>query len=180
MELYLTKKYHQVFLIKNTRYNYLSETYQSYAYPKEFPSLIFFVQEDQDAVKGYSDTYPKVFWESSYAGILKARIKDLYPNLDMESFKILQIVERGEYDNPISMTYNELAVSQLACSIIVNIPSKWETLNQSHELNKMDIIKKYLKFIHLPVLVEIRYFDKEIHANPKVFFIMEDGRIIGS
>jgi hypothetical protein len=180
MELYLTKKYHRVFLIKNTRYNYLSETYQSYAYPKEFPSLIFFVGQEQDAVEGYSDTYPKVFWESSYAGKLKAIIKNLYPNLDVESFKTLQIVERGEYVNPNSITYNELGISQLACSITINIPSKWETLSQSHEYKKMDVIKKYLKFIHLPVLVEIRYFDKEIHANPKVFFIMEDGRIIGS
>lgn len=180
MELYLDNKYHTAFLIKKTGYNYLSEAYQSYVYPKSNPSLLFMVQQDPIAKTGYSDTYPKVFWESDSARHLKAKIKNLFPHLDAPTLKALQLVERGEFYSPGLLTYNDLSLSRLACSITINIPLKWESLNNTVELKKMELLKQYLISIHFPVLIEVRYYEKEIRVNEKVFFITEDGQIIES
>jgi hypothetical protein len=172
MESYLNHKYHTKFFIKETHYNYLSETYQSYAFPKTNPSLLFFIQQDQDSPMRYSDTYPKVFWESNQSVNTKAMIKHLFPNLEQSTFKAMQIVERG--DN-IPTNY-DISTSQLACSITINIPSNWQNLNQIKEHKKMNELSRYLKTVHFPVLIEIRYYDKENIV--KVFFITEDGKII--
>jgi hypothetical protein len=178
MESFLNHKYHTKFLIKETHYNYLSETYQSYAYPISNPSLLFFVQEDQDSPMKYSDTYPKVFWESNQSVNMKAMIKHLFPNLEQSTFKAMQIVERGEYYSSNIPTYKNISASELACSVTINIPSNWEKLNQINEHKKVNELSRYLKTIHFPVLIEIRYYDNE--KIVKVFYITEDGRIINS
>ncbi|WP_440446368.1 YfjL-like protein [Neobacillus bataviensis] len=60
MEKYLEKKYHHDFAIKKTRYNFLSETYQAYAYPRKQSQLLFLVEQSPNSKEGYSDTYYKV------------------------------------------------------------------------------------------------------------------------
>jgi hypothetical protein len=173
MQSYLSSKYHHHFIIKDSSYNYLSETYQSYAYPKDNTDLLFLVQQDPDSQKGYSDMYPKVYWESNLAHNLKASIKKLFPKLDESSFKAMQLVERGDSVTPVAPSYKEIQASQLACSISINLHSKWATLNHTLEIKKINKLNDYLQSIHFPVLIEVRYLDK-------VFFITEDGRIIDS
>jgi hypothetical protein len=178
MQKYLEKKYQNDFVIKSTSYNYLSETYQSYAYPQQHSELLFMVEQDQEAKEGYSDTYPKVVWGTNLANNIKAKIKKLFPNIDESTFKAERIVEKGEYFGPHIPTYKEINVSQLACSITVNINTKWEQLDPMRNEVKLNQLQQYLKSIHFPVLVEIRYFEKEMNKNDKVYFLTEDGRIV--
>lgn len=60
MEKYLTGKYETEFVLKEIDYNFLSESYQGFAYPKENPNLVFIIEEDGNTSGGYSDNYPKV------------------------------------------------------------------------------------------------------------------------
>src|SRR5690348_16481563 len=73
MQAYLSKKYHASFIIKSTDYNYLDESYQAYAYPTEHTDVLFMVQEDGDTKAGYSDTYPKVIWDTVYSSTIKEK-----------------------------------------------------------------------------------------------------------
>jgi hypothetical protein len=56
--------------------------------------------------------------------------------------------------------------------------ANWEKMNMKSEKQKMYELSSYLKKQHFPILVEIRYFEKEMHQNEKVFFISEVGKII--
>ncbi|WP_442417890.1 YfjL-like protein [Neobacillus ginsengisoli] len=178
IQSYLTKKYRTDFVIMKTKYNHLSETYQSYAFPKENPDLLFSVEQDQDAYAGYSDTYPKVLWESDGSSKMKAKIKQIFPNLDVPTFKALRIVERGEFYGPNIPTYEEVHASQLGCSLTINMKANWEKMNMKVEKQKIHDLSSYLKEEHFPILVEIRYFEKEMHLNEKVYFLTEDGKIV--
>ncbi|MGG3470607.1 hypothetical protein ABES02_24370 [Neobacillus pocheonensis] len=60
MENYLEEKYQAEFAIKKTSYNFLSERYQSYAYPKKDSQLLFMVEQDPDTKEGYTDTFYKL------------------------------------------------------------------------------------------------------------------------
>jgi hypothetical protein len=178
MQKFLEKKYNKDFAIKSTSNNPLSETYQSYAYPKQRSDLLFMVEEDPTIKAGYSDTYPKVIWGTDLSNNIKAKVKNLYPNLEKSTFKAEQIVEKGEYVGPHVPTYEEMNVSQLACSITVNIKANWEQLDRKKNAEKLNQLRDYFKTIHFPVLIEIRFFKKEMHNNEKVYFITEDGRIV--
>ncbi|MDQ1003146.1 hypothetical protein QFZ28_003546 [Neobacillus niacini] len=63
MDNYISEKYQTDFVLTKISYNFLSETYQGYAYPKEHPNLLFIIEQDRDTPLGYSDNYPKVMWE---------------------------------------------------------------------------------------------------------------------
>lgn len=178
IQSYLIKKYHTEFIISRTSYNHFSETYQSYAYPRENPDLLFSVEQDQDVKAGYSDTYPKAIWESDLSSKMKAKIKAIFPNLDVPTFKMLRIVERGEFYGPNVPTYEEVHASQLACSLTINIKANWENMNMDNEKEKIHQLSIYLKAQHFPVLVEVRYFEKAIHQNEKVYFLTEEGKIV--
>ncbi len=178
MEKFLEDKYHTNFVIKSIDYNFLSETYQAYAYPKKSPQLLFFVEQDPDSKTGYSDTYPKVYWDSEQSGSLKARIKELFPTLDESTFKALRIVERGEFFGPHIPTYAEINASQLSCSIAVNIHKNWAMVNQDHEKENMIKLRSYLQSIHFPAIIEIRYVETESNPDEKVFYITEEGNIV--
>ncbi|MDQ6597467.1 hypothetical protein E2K98_06540 [Bacillus salipaludis] len=178
MTTYLTKKYHNAFIIKNIDYNFLSETYQAYSYPKGHPELVFTVEEDEDASAGYSDTFPKVFWESELSSNLKKTIKGLFPHLDKTTFTAERIVDRGEYFGPHIPTYQKIYTSQLACSITIYMKTKWEKVKQATELEKVKRLSHHLKSIHFPVLIQVTYYEKARNENDKVFFITEDGRIV--
>ena len=178
MQKYLEKKYQKDFVIKSTSYNFLSETYQAYAYPRDHSELLFMVEQDQDALKGYSDTYPKVFWGTGFSSNIKAEVKKLFPNLDEATFTAERIVERGEFFGPHIPTYQEIHVSQLSCSITINIKTNWQQLDQTQNQEKLKQLRKYFHEIHFPVLIEINYYENEIHDNEKVYFITEDGRIV--
>ncbi|OIK10526.1 hypothetical protein BIV60_20740 [Bacillus sp. MUM 116] len=178
MDSYLSKKYHTDFIMKKIDYNFLSETYQVYSYPKGHPELVFMVEQDADASAGYSDTFPKVFWESELSNHLKKTIKGLFPRLDDTTFTAKQIDERGEYFGPHIPTYKEIHESQLACSITIFIKSKWEKVKQAAEIEKMKRLSHFLESVHFPVLVQITYYEKERNQNDKVFFITEEGRIV--
>jgi hypothetical protein len=178
IQSYVTKKYNKDFVIKKTTFNHLTETYQSYAYPKENPDLLFSVEQDRDAIAGYSDTYPKVMWDSDLSSKMKAKIKAIFPNLNGPTFKVMRIVERGEFFGPHIPTYEEVHASQLGCSLTINMKANWEKMNMKSEKQKMYELSSYLKKQHFPILVEIRYFEKEMHQNEKVFFISEVGKII--
>jgi hypothetical protein len=65
MQNYITEKYQTEFVLTKISYNFLSETYQGYAYPKEQSNLLFIIEEDVDLPKGYSDNYPKVMLKNS-------------------------------------------------------------------------------------------------------------------
>lgn len=177
MERYLNQKYHTAFIIKNIDYNFLSETYQAYSYPKGHPELVFTVEEDVDAAAGYSDTFPKVFWESELSNNLKKTIKGLFPRLDKTTFTADRIVDRGEYFGSHIPTYQNIYTSQLACSITIFMKTKWEKVKQVAELEKMKRLSQHLKSIHFPVLIQVTY-EKERNEKDKVFFITEDGRVV--
>jgi hypothetical protein len=174
MKSYLNDKYDQEFVIENTSYNHLSETYQAFAYPKDQPDLLFIVQQDHDSDERYSDTYPKVYWGSGLAAKIKQQIKRLYPDLDEKTFNLLQISEREENYSLNVPTYHMLHISQASCSITINLRASSKRLNSLYEQQRINRLKKYLRAIHLPVLVEIRY-----NGNDRVIFLTEEGRIIG-
>lgn len=178
MQTYLEEKYQTDFVIQKTSYNYLSESYQAYAYQRDHSNLLFMVEQDPDSKIGYSDTYPKVIWESDLSSAIKAKIKRLFPALDEPTLKAVRIVERGEYLGPHIPTYEEVNASQLSCSVTININTNWDQLNQKREKDKMVELSNYLKRHHFPVLIEVRYFEVEMHVNEKVFFITENGRIV--
>lgn len=178
MDTYLTQKYHTAFIMKNIDYNFLSKTYQAYSYPKGHPELVFTVEEDIDAVSGYSDSFPKVFWESELSNNLKKTIKGLFPRLDKTTFTAERIVDRGESIGPSIPTYQEIHSSQLACSITIFMKAKWEKVKQAAELEKMKRLSHYLKSVHFPVLIQFTYYEKKRNEKDKVFFITEDGRIV--
>ncbi|WP_066309043.1 hypothetical protein [Bacillus sp. FJAT-29814] len=181
MQQFLENKYQMEFVFKKMSYNYLSETYQAYAYPKGHSDVEFMVQEDMDSKAGYSDTYPKAFWESELSRELKEKIKDLFPNLDESNFQALQIVERGEYFGKGIPTYQQVPASHLDTSISIKIIGNWERMDQQMEIDKIKELGQYLKTIHFPVLIEVWYIEDNIHninENTKAFFITENGAII--
>lgn len=180
MQSYLTKKYQDDFSIEKTKYNPLSETYQAYAYPNNHAHLLFLVQVDHDSKSGYSDTYPKVVWGTDLSVEMKRKMKDLFPDLDESSFKAMQILERGESYSPNIPTISPLHASPRSCFITINVKAKWNQQDPIREHKKLAELNEYLQSIHFPVLVEVRYFEREISQHSKVFFITEDGKIIDS
>ena len=178
MRSYLSKKYQTEFIIKTTDYNYLSESYQAYAYPMRHAEELFMVQEDRNAPGGYSDTFPKVCWDTIYSSNLKAKINSLFPSLNKKALNASQIVERGEFFGPNIPTYEEIHASPLSCSITINIRKNWVKMNRNFEIDRIKQLSLYLQTIHLPVLIEIRYYQKQIHINEKVYYLTEDGKII--
>lgn len=178
MQSYVMEKYQTEFVLTKISYNFLSETYQGYAYPKENSNLLFMIEQDMDAPDGYSDNYPKVIWESELATNLKAKIKDLFPNLDEGMFKALQIKDKEEFFGPNIPTYEELNVSLLSTSIPIDIKANWAQINQSNEVQKMQELSQFLQEASFPVLMEVRYYENEMNEKAKVFFITEKGGII--
>lgn len=65
MKNYIQDKYHTEFVLTKLNYNFLSETYQGYAHPKQNSNLLFIIEEDMDSPSGYSDNYPKVMMKSN-------------------------------------------------------------------------------------------------------------------
>ncbi len=178
MQSYITEKYQTGFVLTKVSYNFLSETYQGFAYPKEHSNLLFIIEEDIDSPAGYSDNYPKVMWDSELATNLKAEIKELFPNLDEEMFKALQIKDKAEYFGPNIPSYNETNISILSTSIPIDIKENWKQVNQKNEIQKMKKLSQFLQQVNFPVLMEIRYYQDETNEQAKVFFITEKGEII--
>jgi hypothetical protein len=178
MANYITEKYQTEFVIKKVSYNFLSETYQGYAFPKDHPNLIFMVEQDTDAPRGYSDNYPKVMWDSELAANLKGQIKGLFPNLDEGMFKALQIKDKGEIYGPNIPSYQEKNISMMSTSIPIDIKFNWIQMNPIKEKEKMRKLIRILREASFPVLIEIRYYETEMNENAKVFFITEEGEII--
>ena len=175
---YITEKYQTDFVLRKISYNFLSETYQGYAYPKENSNLLFIVEQDMDSPEGYLDNYPKVMWDTELARNLKGQIKELFPDLDEEMFKAQQIKDKGEIFGPHIPTYEELNISTLTSSIPIDIKTNWALLNQQNEVQKMKKLSLFLKEARFPVLIEVRYYENEMNENAKVFFITEEGEII--
>lgn len=178
MKSYISEKYQTDFVLTKISYNFLSETYQGYAYPKEHPNLLFIIEQDMDASLGYSDNYPKVMWDSELAANLKAQIKELFPDLNEGMFKALQIKDKGEFFGPNIPTYQEAKVSILSTSIPIDIKANWTQVNQKSEILKMKKLSKFLQDADFPVLMEVRYYENEMNEQAKVFFVKEKGEII--
>jgi hypothetical protein len=178
MQNYITEKYQSEFVLTKMSYNFLSETYQGYAYPKDHSELLFIIEQDVDAQRGYSDNYPKVMWDSELASNLKAQIKRLFPDLDEGMFKALQIKDKGEIFGPNIPIYEEINVSILSTSIPIDIKTNWSQMNQRKELQKMKKLSQFLQEARFPVLMEVRYYENELDEQAKVFFIKEEGDII--
>ncbi|MGJ7922611.1 hypothetical protein [Neobacillus sp. LXY-4] len=179
MEVYLENKYQLSFQINNPKYNFLSETYQAYASPKDEPELKFFVEQDIDSQSGYSDTYPTEFWKSNLSNKMKAKIKDIFPELDESSLSLQRIVERGEYYGTHIPTYKEAQVSHLASSLTINIRMNWDQVDQSVSRKKIEELAVYLQSVPLPVLVEVWYYETDIDPDiTKAIFITDNGRIV--
>jgi hypothetical protein len=177
MQSYITEKYHNEFVVTKMNYNFLSESYQGYAYPKEYPNLLFIIEQDKDAPLGYSDNYPKVMWDSELAANLKAQIKKLFPNLNEGRFKALQIKDKGEFLGPNIPTYQEANVSIVSTSIPIDIKANWTQVNQQNEILKMKKLSQFLQEEDFPVLMEVRYYENEMNEQAKVFFITDKGKI---
>jgi hypothetical protein len=175
---YLSMKYNSEFVFFKIDYNYLSETYQGYATPKNYSDLLFIIEEDQNSPLGYSDNYPKVIWNSELSSDVRAKIKELFPNLNQSTFEALPIKDKEMYFGPHIPTYEEFNVSILATSIPIDINKNWNQVNQEQELKKMQELSRFLANIHFPVLVEVRYYEIEMNEKAKVFFITEDGDIL--
>lgn len=178
IQSYITEKYHTEFVLTKISYNFLSETYQGYAYPIEHSNLLFIIEQDMDSPRGYSDNYPKVMWDSELATNIKAQIKELFPDLDEGMFKALQIKDKGEIFGPNIPTYEEINVSILSTSIPIDIKTNWTQLNQKNEIQKMRKLSQFLHEAGFPVLIEVRYYENEMSEQAKVFFITEKGDII--
>jgi hypothetical protein len=178
MQSYITEKYQNEFVVTKTSYNFLSETYQGYAHPKEHPNLLFIIEQDLDAPLGYSDNYPKVMWDNELAANLKTQIKELFPNLNEGMFKALQIKDKGEFFGPNIPTYQEANISILSTSIPIDIKANWKQVNQKSEIMKMKKLSQFLQKVDFPVLMEVRYYENEMNEQAKVFFITEKGEII--
>jgi hypothetical protein len=178
MLTYIKEKYQTEFVLTKINYNFLSETYQGYAYPRDHSNLLFIIEQDADSPHGYSDNYPKVMWDSELASTLKAQIKELFPDLDDGMFKALQIKDIGEIFGHNIPTYEEINVSILSTSIPIVIKTNWSKINQKNELQKMKKLSQFLQESRFPVLIEVRYFENEMDEQDKVFFITEDGDII--
>lgn len=178
MQNYITEKYQAEFVLTKINYNFLSETYQGYAYPKNHSNLLFIIEQDVDSPRGYSDNYPKVMWDSELATDLKAQIKELFPDLDEGMFKALQIKDKGEIFGSKIPTYEEINVSILSTSIPIDIKTNWSKINQNNELKKMKKLSQFLKEARFPVLIEVRYYENELNEQAKVVFITEEGNII--
>lgn len=181
MQSYLDNKYQTEFVIKRTTYNYLSETYQAYAYPKGHSDVEFMVQEDMESKAGYADSYPEAIWESELSNEIKAKIRELFPKLNEDAFQAMRIVDRGESYGRGIPTYEHVPASHLDTSISIKIIGSWEQMDQSHEIEKMKELILYLKSIHFPVLVEVWYIEDHIYninEDTKAFFISEYGNII--
>jgi hypothetical protein len=178
MQNYLTEKYQTEFVLTKINYNFLSETYQGYAYPKDHSNLLFIIEQDLDSPRGYSDNYPKVMWDSELASNLKVQIKELFPDLDEDMFKALQIKDKGEIFGSNIPTYEEINVSILSTSIPIDIKTNWSKMNQNNELQKMKKLSQYLQEATFPVVIEVRYYENELNEQAKVFFITEEGDII--
>jgi hypothetical protein len=178
MQSYITEKYQSEFVLTKMSYNFLSESYQGYAYPKGHSDLLFIIEQDVEAPHGYSDNYPKVMWDSELAKDLKIQIKGLFPNLDEGMFKALQIKDKGQIFGPYIPTYEEINVSILSTSIPIDIKTSWSQINQRNELMKIKKLSQLLQEARFPVLMEIRYYENELNEQAKVFFIKEEGDII--
>jgi hypothetical protein len=178
MLTYIKEKYQTEFVLTKINYNFLSETYQGYAYPRDHSNLLFIIEQDADSPHGYSDNYPKVMWDSELASTLKAQSKELFPDLDDGMFKALQIKDIGEIFGHNIPTYEEINVSILSTSIPIVIKTNWSKINQKNELQKMKKLSQFLQESRFPVLIEVRYFENEMDEQDKVFFITEDGDII--
>ncbi|MEH6996547.1 hypothetical protein V7075_28225 [Neobacillus drentensis] len=178
MQNYITEKYQNEFVLSKINYNFLSETYQGYAYPKDHSNLLFIIEQDADSPRGYSDNYPKVLWDNELATNLKAQIKELFPDLDEGMFKALQIKDKGEIFGPKIPTYEEINVSILTTSIPIDIKINWSKINQNNELQKMKKLSQFLQEARFPVLIEVRYYENDMDEQAKVFFITEEGDII--
>jgi hypothetical protein len=178
MKSYISEKYQTDFVLTKISYNFLSETYQGYAYPKEYPNLLFIIEQDMDAPFGYSDNYLKVMWDSELAANLKVQIKGLFPDLDEGMFKALQIKDKGEFFGPDIPTYQEANVSILSTSIPIDIRANWIQVNQQNEILKMKKLSQFLQEADFPVLMEVRYYENEMNEQAKVFFITEKGEIL--
>ncbi|WP_307302435.1 hypothetical protein [Neobacillus driksii] len=177
MKRYISEKYQSDFIVTKISYNFLSETYQGYAYPKEYPNLLFIIKQDKDAPLGYSDNYPKVMWDSELAANLKAQIKELFPDLNGGLFKALQIKDKGEFFGPNIPAYQEANVSIFSTSIPIDIKANWTQVNQQNEILKMKKLSQFLKEEDFPVLMEVRYYENEMNEQAKVFFITDKGKI---
>ncbi|WHZ05441.1 hypothetical protein QNH48_12775 [Neobacillus sp. YX16] len=178
MQNYITEKYQNEFVLTKMNYNFLSETYQGYAYLKDHSNLLFIIEQDADSLRGYSDNYPKVLWDSELATNLKTQIKELFPDLDEGMFKAQQIKDKGEILGPNIPTYEEINVSILTTSIPIDIRINWSKINQNNELQKMKKLSQFLQEARFPVLFEVRYYENEMDEQAKVFFITEEGDII--
>ena len=178
MQNYITEKYQTDFVLRKISYNFLSETYQGYAYPKVNSNLLFIVQQNMDTPQGYSDNYPKVIWDTELARNLKVQIKELFPDLDEGMFKAQQIKDKGEIFGTNIPTYEEMNISILSTSIPIDIKTSWAQLNQQNEIQKMKKLSQLLKEARFPILIEVRYYENEMNENTKVFFITEEGEII--
>ncbi|MEH7178342.1 hypothetical protein [Neobacillus vireti] len=178
MQNYITEKYQTDFVLRKISYNFLSETYQGYAYPKENSNLLFIVEQDSNAPRGYSDNYPKVMWDSELASNLKIQIKELFPNLDERMFKAQQIKYKGEFSGPQIPSYEEMNISMLSTSIPIDIKASWTKINQQNEMKKIKKLRQYLQEARFPVFIEVRYNEAEMNEEAKVFFITEEGKII--
>ncbi|PAE34716.1 YfjL-like protein [Bacillus sp. 7884-1] len=178
MQNYITEKYQNEFVLTKMNYNFLSETYQGYAYLKDHSNLLFIIEQDADSPRGYSDNYPKVLWDSELATNLKTQIKELFPDLDEGMFKAQQIKDKGEILGPNIPTYEEINVSILTTSIPIDIKINWSKINHNNELQKMKKLSQFLQEARFPVLFEVRYYENEMDEQAKVFFITEEGDII--
>ncbi|TDL74378.1 hypothetical protein E2R56_09360 [Rhodococcus qingshengii] len=178
MQNYITEKYQNEFVLTKMNYNFLSETYQGYAYFKDHSNLLFIIEQDADSPRGYSDNYPKVLWDSELATNLKTQIKELFPDLDEGMFKAQQIKDKGEILGPNIPTYEEINVSILTTSIPIDIKINWSKINHNNELQKMKKLSQFLQEAQFPVLFEVRYYENEMDEQAKVFFITEEGDII--
>nr|WP_263327482.1 hypothetical protein [Neobacillus sp. Marseille-Q6967] len=178
MEKYLSKKYDDTFVFTKIKYNFLSETYQGYAHPKDESNLVFKIEEDHFSTAGYSDNFPKVIWESELSSEIKEKIKQLFPALDLTSIKAQQIKGKEEEIDPNIQIYEEGKVSLLAISIPIEIKTNWNQVNQKNEMEKMKELSQYLQSVDFPVFVEVRYSNDERAENAKVFLITEEGEIL--
>jgi hypothetical protein len=178
MQNYITEKYQNEFVLTKMNYNFLSETYQGYAYLKDHSNLLFIIEQDADSPRGYSDNYPKVLWDSELATNLKTQIKELFPDLDEGMFKAQQIKDKGEILGPNIPTYEEINLSILTTSIPIDIKINWSKINHNNELQKMKKLSQFLQEAQFSVLFEVRYYENEMDEQAKVFFITEEGDII--
>lgn len=178
MEKYLSNKYHDTFVFTKIKYNFLSETYQGYAYPKNDSYLIFKIEEDPLSTAGYSDNFPKVIWESELSSEIKEKIKQLFPALEPTSFKAQQMKGKEEAIASNTPYYEEGKVSLLATSIPIEVKTNWNQVNQKNEMEKMQELSQYLQSVDFPVFVEVRYSNDERAENAKVFLITDEGEIL--